>query len=164
MVPVPSFPSCLAPSFAWKNPPNAAGMDEVLPEQLLTGCSYQCLCLQGPWSGGWTRWEQSRGKSWDRDSFSLAIRNHPWTKPSAFGYHASYLIFRRQLLWYLWKNIYKLDFPRLRYGKHSKPLGKCWLKQLNVQNISEYHWTVDVVAEHMSQICSVCQKWVRKVL
>lgn len=36
MVPVPSFPSCLAPSFAWKNPPNAAGMVEVLLEQLLT--------------------------------------------------------------------------------------------------------------------------------
>lgn len=62
------------------------------------------------------------------------------------------------------KNIYKLDFPRLRYGETSKPLGKWQLKHLNVQNIFEYHWTVDVLAEYESQIRSVCQKWVRKVL
>lgn len=38
MVPVLRFPSCLAPPFAWKNPPNTAEMDEVSMQQLQ--CAY----------------------------------------------------------------------------------------------------------------------------
>lgn len=37
------------------------------------------------------------------------------------------------------KDIYKLYFPKLRFGKTRKPFGKWQLKHLNVQNIFEYH-------------------------
>lgn len=137
----PTPRNCLSSS--WGNisvlhkPPLIA--QRILEEQLLG--QEMCRIKAGMWAG-WVKTTKGRDfHAYRIPTAGLCCLCCGCPKPSlskALSFAAKAIWFSEDSCSGISENdIYKLDFPRLRCGKTSKPLGKWQLKHLNVQNIFE---------------------------